>query len=140
MSTSPIPTAGAFLVHDGKVLLGLRAAWKRAWPGRWDAIGGGAEPGESAEEALVRELREELGVTPTAYRLLDVIPERRPDLYGPYIHHVYAVFAWDGEPANVCDEHSEIAWFDFEAASALANLADPDYPRLIRLALDTARP
>jgi 8-oxo-dGTP diphosphatase len=138
MLATPTPTAGAFLVdNQGRVLLGLRAAWKANWPNRWDAVGGGAERGETAEQALARELQEEIGVTPTAFRLLEVIPEHRPD--GDFLHHLYAVTAWNGEPANICDEHTEIAWFDRAAALALPNLADPSYPRLIALALEAAR-
>ncbi|WP_353039290.1 NUDIX domain-containing protein [Mesorhizobium sp. M1300] len=83
MIRNPTVTVGALLVnHDRKVLMGLRAAWKSAWPGHWDTIGGRVEAGETLEEALVREIQEEIGVTPTDFGWMRCIGERHPELYG----------------------------------------------------------
>lgn len=52
---------------DGSFLLAQRPSGK-IWAGYWEFPGGKVEPGETAREALVRELREELGITvETAY-------------------------------------------------------------------------
>lgn len=138
--TDAVPhTVGALLINpDGEVLLGLRAAWKRNWPSTWDSVGGHVEPGETHDETLIRELGEELGVRPTAFRLLEAMREQRPDLYPDGWHHIYAVTAWDGEPWNACDEHTEIRWFPVEALSRLSNLIECDLPRLALLARDIA--
>jgi 8-oxo-dGTP pyrophosphatase MutT (NUDIX family) len=105
------------------------------WPDLWDAIGGHLEPGESIETALVRELNEELGVTPTAYRLIGSFPEPRPDLYGEALHHVFAVTAWSGgPPSNACDEHSQIRWFTEDQVLALTNTTGFDFAHLFALA------
>jgi 8-oxo-dGTP pyrophosphatase MutT (NUDIX family) len=127
-------TVGALFIRpDGKVLLGLRALTKKSWPGHWDTIGGRVEDGESLEEALVREAREEVGVTPIEFRLVATVRERRPDLYGDALHHVYAVTRWQsGEPANVCDEHTELRWFGIGDMLQLTNIVDADYPRFAR--------
>lgn len=54
----------------GELFLQKRPAWKDIQPGRWDtAVGGHIAYGESVEEALRREVREELGIA-------DFIPER----------------------------------------------------------------
>ena len=45
--------------HDGRALLGRQAAWPQ---GRYSALAGFLEPGESIEEAVARELHEEAGV------------------------------------------------------------------------------
>lgn len=49
------------LIHDGeRALLGRQASWP---PGRYSTIAGFVEPGESLEDAVAREAREETGVT-----------------------------------------------------------------------------
>jgi 8-oxo-dGTP diphosphatase len=127
-----VRTVGGLLIDgEGRVLLGLRAAWKRAWPQHWDVVGGHLEPGESLEDTLVREFREEIGVTPTAFRYLTAMAEPRPEQHGPATHHLFAVTAWTGEAANLCDEHTEIRWFSAAAVRALPNLVDADYPAWI---------
>jgi 8-oxo-dGTP diphosphatase len=122
-------TVGAlFIRQDGKILLGLRAPWKKTWPRHWDTIGGRVEGGESLDEALVREIREEVGVTATGFRLVARVRERQPELYGEALHHVYAVTSWQGgDPANVCDEHTELRWFSVSEMRQLTNIVDRDY-------------
>jgi 8-oxo-dGTP pyrophosphatase MutT (NUDIX family) len=129
MQDQPANTVGAMFIRpDGKVLLGLRAPSKKAWPGHWDTIGGHVEGDESLEAALVREAQEEVGVTPTRFRLIATVRERQPEIYGDALHHVYAVTAWHGgEPSNICDEHSELKWFSVSEMRGLTNLVDPDY-------------
>lgn len=59
---NPVPTTGAIIINkENKILL-----VKRKFPpkkGYWDVPGGFIEPGESAEESLKRELKEELGIS-----------------------------------------------------------------------------
>jgi 8-oxo-dGTP diphosphatase len=137
MQDQPARTVGAlFIGPDGKVLLGLRAPSKKVWPQHWDTIGGHVEDGESLEDALIREAREEVGVTPTRFRLIATVKERKPEIYGDALHHVYAVTAWQGgDPANICDEHTELKWFSVSEMLLLTNIVDSDYPRFARLAM-----
>ncbi|SEE54964.1 ADP-ribose pyrophosphatase YjhB, NUDIX family [Rhizobiales bacterium GAS191] len=97
MPTPIVTTVGALLVNDrNEILLGLRAAWQKAWPGHWDAVGGRVEPGERLEDTLIREVQEEIGVTPIEFAWPDCIEERRPAAHGQHLHHIYTVTAWRG--------------------------------------------
>jgi 8-oxo-dGTP diphosphatase len=55
-------TACVFIKNDGKVLIAKRAATKSFLPGKYELPGGHVEFGETAEEALKRELIEEMKV------------------------------------------------------------------------------
>ncbi len=69
MSPAPVVEVAAAVLQrpDGSFLLAQRPPGK-IWAGYWEFPGGKVEPGESAYQALVRELREELGIeTETAY-------------------------------------------------------------------------
>ena len=50
--------------NNGEIFLQKRPEWKDIQPGKWDtAVGGHIDYGETPEDALVREVREELGIT-----------------------------------------------------------------------------
>ena len=54
----------------GEVYLQKRPEWKDIQPGKWDtSVGGHIDDGETPEQALIREVGEELGIT-------DFVPER----------------------------------------------------------------
>jgi mutator protein MutT len=61
---------GGVVVHDGRVLLIRRG--KEPLKGRWVVPGGTLELGETLEQALVRELEEETGLTVRPLELLTV--------------------------------------------------------------------
>lgn len=90
---------------DGLVLLAQRPADK-AWAGWWEFPGGKIEAGETAEQALCRELKEELGVQALQYyrwltRVHDY-PEKTVRL------HFFKVMQWQGEPQSL--ENQLWAW------------------------------
>ena len=124
-------TAACGVFWDGgKVLLGKRSADRPFYPGVWDLVGGHCEPGESPEETLVREAREELGVTPETWRPLAVLLDPDPDKHGEYRYYLFLVSEWNGTPRNrQPHEHSEIRWFLPGDTVGLA-LAHPDYAAL----------
>jgi 8-oxo-dGTP diphosphatase len=81
-------------------------------------------------------MREEVGMTPTQFRLIATVREKQPNIHGDALHHVYAVTRWDGgEPANICDEHTELKWFTPGEMRELKYIVDSDYPEFARQAL-----
>jgi len=95
---------GAAIVRAGRVLAARRAE-PRDGAGRWELPGGKVDPGESDEQALVRECAEELGVT------IDVGARIGPQLPIPQIDGVlrlYLARVTAGEPQAL--EHSALRW------------------------------
>ncbi|MET7845446.1 NUDIX domain-containing protein [Streptomyces sp. NPDC005356] len=101
--------AGAVVVHQGEVLLVRRAVPE----GRlvWQFPAGKVEPGESHEEAAVREALEEAGVVVEA---LTVIGERLHPLTGRRV--VYAACWWLSGVAWAASQRevAEAAWVPFD--------------------------
>src|SRR5277367_3644771 len=88
------------LVRDSKILLGKRGAGQLLYPNVWDLPGGHLEAGESPDQALIRELEEELGIVPTRFAPLDIFDELNPEKYGAHQYHVYVVTEWSGQIVN----------------------------------------
>jgi 8-oxo-dGTP diphosphatase len=116
---------GALMLRDGRVLLGRRSAHKTC-AGCWDVPGGHVEPGETLAAALRRELKEELGIVPTACSFHSKHAESGVCL------HLFVVTAWIGEPAPCGDEHSEIHWHELVSACRLSRLAAPGFVEIFR--------
>jgi 8-oxo-dGTP diphosphatase len=115
---------GVLQTSDGSVLLGQRPAGK-PWSGYWEFPGGKIEAGESPAHALVRELQEELGITPTQYypwitRSYDY--EAKYNAQGELESraktvklHFFIVTEWTGEPAGL--EQQALSWQNPERVS-----------------------
>ncbi len=126
---------GAVLVRGDALLLGRRCADRNWLPGAWDVFGGHIEAGESAEAALARELREELGIVPLRAHPLGELVGAEPD---PWRLRLYAVTAWSGEPRNLQPhEHDELRWCSLADAESKLGVAHADFARLLRLAVST---
>jgi mutator protein MutT len=116
----------ALIVQSQKILLGLRAANRAFYPNVWDLFGGHIESGEQGEETLVRELKEELDITPTKWKYLETLHVPSASL----TVQLYLVTAWAGTPVNrQPDEHSAIGWFSLAEATQL-KLADELYSKV----------
>ena len=106
----PVVGVGAVLIEDGRVLLIRRG--KEPLRGRWSLPGGTVETGETLEQALVREMREETSLEVRVGPLLTTFDriERRDGkvLY----HHVIVDFLCErvsGE-AQAASDAEAVAW------------------------------
>ena len=99
MSEAPIVLVAAAVLQrpDGKVLLAQRLAGT-PYPGYWEFPGGKLEPGESARQALARELHEELGIDVKACHLWHTLEHDYPHAYVRL--YFCKVTDWRGEPVG----------------------------------------
>jgi 8-oxo-dGTP pyrophosphatase MutT (NUDIX family) len=130
----PHEVVAALIVRSERVLLGLRSPMRALYPDVWDVFGGHVEADESPGQTLVREVQEELAITPTQWLFLETRtlapPAHRAEPSAQMTVHLYLVTAWSGTPVNrQPEEHSEIGWFSLSQAAGLP-LADPVYPSL----------
>ena len=72
----------------------------------WEFVGGKVEPGETKEQALIRECREELAVTPSVGDIFMDVVHEYPDL-AVHLTLFNATIA-EGEPQKL--EHNDIRW------------------------------
>jgi len=128
-ATIALCVAGA-MVRDGRVLLAKRSPTARHYPDVWDLFGGHVEEGESLEEALRREAREELDVELESFHPLGTVH----DPVEPAQITIFAVTAWRGEPFNAApEEHSAMGWFSADELPDSSGLEA--YRRLVVQAL-----
>ncbi len=97
--------AGAITDARGRVLLARRTEG-RDLAGLWEFPGGKCEPGESPEQALVRELREELGIEVRVGPALIAVAQQYPDKRLRL--DVRSVTRWRGTPRG--HEGQALAW------------------------------
>jgi len=83
---------------------------------KWIGVGGKFEVGESPEDCLLREVREETGLTLTSYRYRGIVTFVS-DVYPCEYMHLFTADGWVGEQ-NVCDE-GELEWISKKEFSAL---------------------
>ena len=87
---TPVPVVAAIVERAGHLLLARKQEWP---PGHWALIAGFPEAGETMEEAVLREVREEIGLEGEVMGLVGVysLP------YRDQVFIVYRVRAEDGE-------------------------------------------
>jgi ADP-ribose pyrophosphatase YjhB (NUDIX family) len=135
MAKSTRKRASAVLVKDGKILLIKRIKPERTY---FVAPGGGIEEGEAVEEALRREVEEELSLRVKQHRLLFTLEDQYEEAYdyrhgGNEEEHYFLIEAYDGAPelSGPEKEHMspvnqyELVWIDIEGLEGLENF----YPK-----------
>lgn len=106
-------TACGWLVRGERVLLERRPDDARVSPGVWDVPGGHLERGESATDAMRRELREELGVEVRRCGPPVALDELEAATGAWYRHYHFLVGEWGGTPRSL--EGRELSWFELGA-------------------------
>jgi 8-oxo-dGTP diphosphatase len=112
---------GVHLVWNERFLLVQRAPDKRH-PLAWSAVAGTIESGETPEEAIRREVREETGIELEAY---DKLSETRYEHDGiGFVYHQFLSVRADRPEVVLNEEHVGYGWFTIEEARGLLLMED----------------
>jgi 8-oxo-dGTP diphosphatase len=120
----PIVGVGAVVLDGDRVLLVKRA--HEPLKGEWSLPGGAVELGETLETAIVREVREETGLSVEVGPMVDVLDRIRPDADGRVKYH-YVLIDFVCRPASgvlCCASDAEAA--EWAALNDLARYALAD--------------
>ncbi|MEU2563778.1 (deoxy)nucleoside triphosphate pyrophosphohydrolase [Streptomyces longispororuber] len=127
-----IMVVGAALYDDAGRLLAARRSAPVDLAGGWELPGGKVEPGERDEDALARELKEELGVDAEAVAR---VPGEFPLGHG-YVMRVWRARLLAGEPRPLQD-HDALRWLEPDAVWSVPWLA-ADVPAVRALGVPPA--
>ena len=106
-----------YLVKDGKVLMLHRVKKKNDINhDKWIGIGGKFEPEEAPEECILRETKEETGLTLTSWRCRGVVTFLQEGGEGEYMY-LFTADDFTGELIE-CDE-GDLQWVSLEFLDAL---------------------
>lgn len=109
----------AIVQNNQQALLISRRQQGKHLAGKWEFPGGKVEQGESLELAMCRELKEEVGLTATEYKLFDSLVFDYDDL--ALTLHFYLVTGFTGQATEL--EGQQIKWVK------AAELIDYDFPK-----------
>lgn len=102
-----VQVVAAIIERGGRVLFGKRSPHRLAAPGYWCPVSGRIEPGESQVDAVVREVREEVGLSVRALSKVDECDTHD----GTALIHWWLAAPLDDAPAELLgDEHTELRW------------------------------
>ena len=128
---SPIDCVAVVLVKDHRVLAEKRTQAKKVAPGAVALPGGHVEAGERPEDALPRELREELRIVPRRIAYVCTLLHRAQEFR---TLHYFAVEEWEGELSN--REAEGLMWVALDELSRLDldvdRIAVAEYVRVYR--------
>ncbi len=119
--TSFVGVGTVFFCHDGKgkFLMSKRSQKCRDEQGNWEIAGGGLKWGVSAEDNLIREVKEEFGATANKIDFLGYRNVFRELENGTPTHWLMLDFAVEVDPSEVTrnepDMSDEIGWFTIDS-------------------------
>lgn len=118
-------TTLCILKRENEILLAMK---KRGFGvGKYNGVGGKVEPGETPEQAMIRETHEEINVIPTKYENVGYIEfdEYYKGQKENIAFHLYMVYEWEGTPSESDEMNPE--WFSIDKIPYDKMLPDDKY-------------
>ncbi|WP_051369226.1 8-oxo-dGTP diphosphatase MutT [Psychromonas arctica] len=109
----------AIVQNEQKQLLISRRQQGKHLAGKWEFPGGKVEQGEALETAMLRELKEEVGLSATQFTLFDSLNFQYDQLNLSL--HFYLVSDYEGEPVSL--EGQQIKWV------GVSQLCEYEFPK-----------
>ena len=117
-----IQVIAAVIERNGKFLLGKRSPSKKSAPGYWCPISGRIEDGETEQDAVTREVLEEVGLSVVPVEKIGEFDTRDKSAR----IHWWLVRTEAGEATLENDEHTEIKWVTLGEMSLLQPIFEED--------------
>ncbi|PHQ81561.1 MAG: 8-oxo-dGTP diphosphatase MutT [Coxiella sp. (in: Bacteria)] len=128
-TSTRVNVAVGLVIKDDKILIAKRHAHQHQG-NCWEFPGGKVEPNETTEQALGRELKEEVGIHVTQSDFLFTIEHDYDDKHVAL--HIFNVVEFNGEPRH--QEQQPMCW------RLLSTLSDLDFPLANQPILDYLNP
>lgn len=121
------------LDKKGRVFLALRGRGVRNEVGKWDCPGGALEFGDTMEDTIVREMKEEFGFDIEVIEQMDAVDHFIPREKQHWVAIAYLCKVKNGKPKILeLDKCSKIGWFTIEEMEKMS-LTIPTRHRLLEL-------
>ena len=115
-----VGVGAAIFDKDGRLFITQRGEKAKNERGKWEIPGGGVEFGETFKQAIIREIKEEVGVEIKVVELLGICDHIIPDEKQHWVSPTYICTITKGTPKIVEPEKcAAIGWFTLEEAETL---------------------
>ncbi len=116
-------SVSAFISLDGKALIAKRADNDSFLPGYWEQVGGKADPGETQEQALVREVKEEAGLAIEPIRSYNEYEFTHREK-GLMCEYAYICKVVGNSTVSLSEEHTDYKWIALEDLEQIQPMSD----------------
>jgi len=124
MTDKKVLAASGIILSDKKILLIKRSNYTKIYPECWACPGGRAEAGETAEQNVIREVKEEVNLNFKPTEILTTATWQNRFLYR-------FLSTWSGTIKIQEEEVTDFGWFTYSEAKQLALAFD--YGKVIAL-------
>ncbi|MBI4091637.1 MAG: NUDIX hydrolase [Candidatus Levybacteria bacterium] len=113
----------AIVESNGKILMGQKKKNVGPYPNAWRLPGGGVEEGETLEEAITREVKEETGLKVVSLERIGFDEDNEPDNHGEMTHYVFLAYRakTTGEP-KISEELVILKWIGKSELKKIRNV------------------